>query len=93
VTPPAGNFKPFLHASLWLCGLAWTAPLLQPYHRFPLTAFYSEWLAVALALAAALPLLHREPWRDATVPLVALAPLALIVVLAAQVVLGRVPYP
>jgi len=93
VTPPAGNFKPFLHASLWLCGLAWTAPLLQPYHRFPLTAFYSEWLAVALALAAALPLLRREPWRDATVPLVALAPLALIVVLAAQVVLGRVPYP
>ena len=93
MTPPAGNFKPFLHASLWLCGLAWTAPLLQPYHRFPLTAFYSEWLAVALALAAALPLLRREPWRDATVPLVALAPLALIVVLAAQVVLGRVPYP
>jgi len=93
VTPPAGNFKPFLRASLWLCGLAWTAPLLQPYHRFPLATFYSEWLAFALGLAAVLPLLRREPWRDATVPLVALAPLALIVVLAAQVVLGRVPYP
>ena len=92
MTPPAGNFKPFLRASLWLCGLAWTAPLLQPYHRFPLATFYSEWLAFALGLAAVLPLLRREPWRDATVPLVALAPLALIVVLAAQVALGRVPY-
>lgn len=92
MTPTAGNFKPFLRASLLLCGLAWTAPLLQPYHRFPLTAFYSEWLAFALALAAVLPLLRREPWRDVTAPLVALAPLALIVVLAAQVALGRVPY-
>ena len=92
MTPPAGNFKPFLRASLWLCGLAWTAPLLQPYHRFPLATFYSEWLAFALGLAAVLPLLRRELWRELTVPLVALAPLALLVVLAAQVALGRVPY-
>ena len=92
MTPPAADSKPFLRASLWLCGLAWTAPLLQPHHRFPLTAFYSEWLAFALGLAAVLPLLRRQPWRELTVPLVALAPLALLVVLAAQVALGRVPY-
>jgi len=81
-----------LRASVLLIGLAWTLPFLQPWHRFPLTAFYSEWLALALGLAAALPLLRREPWRDATVPMIALAPLGLAVVIAVQAALGRVPY-
>jgi O-antigen ligase len=78
--------------SLVLAGLAWTVPFLQPVHRFPLTAFYSEWLAFALGLAAAAPLLRRESWRDAALPAAALAPLALIIVLGIQVALGRVPY-
>lgn len=89
---PSANFSPFLRVSLVLAGLAWTAPFLQPVHRFPLTAFYSEWLAFALGLAAAAPLLRRESWRDAALPVVALAPLGLIVVLGIQVALGRVPY-
>src|SRR3990170_3604298 len=67
----------FLRASVLLIGLAWTLPFLQPWHRYPLTGFYSEWLAFALGLAAALPLLRRAPWRDATVPMIALAPLGL----------------
>ncbi|HEX9687148.1 MAG TPA: hypothetical protein VGA25_15005, partial [Burkholderiales bacterium] len=82
----------FLRASVLLIGLAWTVPLLQPYHRFPLTAFYSEWLAFALGLAAATPLLAREPWGDAKMPFIAIAPLGLAVVLALQVALDRVPY-
>jgi hypothetical protein len=49
-----------LRAAVLLTGLAWTLPFLQPYHRFPLTSFYSEWLAFALGLAAVLPLLRRE---------------------------------
>jgi O-antigen ligase len=89
---PSPNFSPFLRASLLLIGLAWTVPFLQPYHRFPLTAFYSEWLAFALGLAAAAPLLRREAWQNATLPMIALAPLGLIVVLGIQVALGRVPY-
>ena len=89
---PSPNFSPFPRAALVLIGLAWTVPLLQPVHRFPLTAFYSEWLAFALGLAAAVPLLRREAWRDATLPVVALAPLGLIGLLALQVALGRVPY-
>jgi hypothetical protein len=89
---PSPNFSPFLRASLVLIGLAWTVPLLQPVHRYPLTAFYSEWLAFALGLAAAAPLLRRESWRDAALPAVALAPLGLFVVLGMQVALGRVPY-
>jgi O-antigen ligase len=89
----APNFSPFLRASLVLVGLAWTAPFLQPAHRFPLTAFYSEWLAFALGIAAAAVLLRRESWRDAALPVIALAPLGLIVVLAIQIALGRIPYP
>ena len=93
MTPTAGNFKPFLHASLWLCGLAWMLPFLQPYHRFPLTSFYSEWLAFALGLAAALVLLSRQAWREAELPAVAMAPVGLAVVLGVQAALERVPYP
>jgi O-antigen ligase/polysaccharide polymerase Wzy-like membrane protein/pilin glycosylation ligase PglL len=79
--------------SLVLAGLAWTVPFLQPYHRFPLTAFYSEWLAFALGLGAAAVLVRREHWKDAALPTVALAPLGLIVLLGIQVALGRVAYP
>lgn len=82
----------FLRAAVLLTGLAWTLPFLQPYHRFPITSFYSEWLAFALGLAAALPLLGRNAWRDAAVPIIALAPLGLAVLLALQVALDRVPY-
>jgi O-antigen ligase len=82
----------FLRASVLLLGLAWTLPFLQPWHRFPLTSFYSEWLAFALGLAAALVLLHRKSWQDAAPPVVAIAPVGLIVVLGLQAALGRMPY-
>ena len=80
-------------ASLYCCGLMLTLPLLQPYHRFPLTSFYSEWLAFALGLLAALLLLRRQPGPVARYPTVALAPLCLILLLAVHAALGRVPYP
>jgi O-antigen ligase len=82
-----------MRASLVLVGLAWVVPFVQPYHRFPLASFYSEWLAFGLGLAAALVLLRRESWRDADVPAIALAPLGLMLLLGLQVALGRVPYP
>jgi O-antigen ligase len=91
--PPSPDSSPFLRASLLLTGLAWTVPLLQPYHRYPLTAFYSEFLAFALGLAALAPLLRGEPWRNAALPAVAIAPAGLITVLAIQVALGRINYP
>jgi O-antigen ligase len=68
-------------------------PFVQPYHRFPLTSFYSEWLAFALGLLAALLLLRRQSGSLATYPAVALAPLGLILLLGLQTALGRVPYP
>lgn len=92
MAPPAANSRLFIHASLFLIGLAWTLPFLQPWHRFPLTGFYSEWLAFALGLAAALVLLHKKSWQDAAPPVVAIAPVGLIVVLGLQAALGRMPY-
>lgn len=88
----AVHSKLIVRGSLLLIGLAWTLPFLQPYHRFPLTGFYSEWLALALGLAAALVLLDKDSWNKAAVPAVAVAPIGLIVVLGLQVALGRVPY-
>jgi len=38
-------------------------------------------------------LLGRQPWREAALPVVAIAPVGLIVVLGLQVALGRVTYP
>ncbi len=93
MAPPAVHSKPFAHASLMLIGLAWTLPFLQPYHRFPLTAFYGEWLAFGLGLAAPLLLAARHSWREAELPVVALVPPALALLLGVQVTLGRVPYP
>jgi len=79
-------------ASLYCCGLLFALPFLQPYHHYPLTSFYSEWLAFALGLLAALFLLRRQSGNEASFPLIALAPLGLILVLMLQVALGRVPY-
>jgi hypothetical protein len=92
VAPYAVNSKPFARASLIMIGLAWTLPFLQPYHRFPLTGFYSEWLAFALGLSAALALLQRQSPPEAELPVVALAPLGLALVLGVQAVLGMVVY-
>lgn len=80
-------------ASLFCCGLMGVVPFLQPYHRYPLTSFYSEWLAFALGLLAALLLLRRQKGNSGAIPVVALAPLGLVLVLALQTALGRVTYP
>jgi O-antigen ligase len=80
-------------ASLVLIGLAWVVPFLQPYHGYPLVSFYSEWLAFALGLGAALVLARKESWRETTMPVIALAPFGLILLLGLQLLLGRVPYP
>ena len=79
-------------AGLYVLGLAWLVPFLVPYHRYPITAFYGEWLALALGLAAASMLLRAEAWRDAQIPAVALAPLGLALLVGLQVAQGLVTY-
>lgn len=88
----AANSKLFARASLFLVGLMFVLPFLQPYHRYPIPSFYSEWLAFALGLAAALVLLGRQPWSKAELPAVIVAPIALIVILGLQALMGRAPY-
>jgi O-antigen ligase len=80
------------HFSLAVIGLAWTLPFLQPFHRFPLTSFYSEWIAVALGLLALIALARRAFWRAAPLPVVVLPLLAFVMVLIVQYALGRIAY-
>jgi O-antigen ligase len=85
--------SPFLQR----CGLAGVAllcalPFLQPYHRHPLTAFYSEWLAFVLGCAVALVLASAAAWREGRLPWSALAPLALALLLFLHGLLDRAPY-
>ncbi|MBI3044738.1 MAG: O-antigen ligase C-terminal domain-containing protein [Betaproteobacteria bacterium] len=93
MVPSADHSKPFARASLLLVGLMFVLPFLQPFHYYPLTSFYSEWLAFALGLAAATLLLRKEPWREAALPVVAIVPIGLAAVIGLQAALGRVPYP
>ena len=57
------------------------APFLQPWHRYPLTAFYSEWLAFALGLGAMAVLFERRAWTTPAVPWIALLPFMLAALL------------
>lgn len=83
---------PLARFSLAMVGLMWSLPFLQPHHRYPLTSFYSEWLAFALGLVALALLAEKQAWRNMQLPLVALFPLGLIALLILQCTLDRVPY-
>ena len=84
---------PFFARIALLCtALLCAIPFLQPYHRNPLTAFYSEWIAVALGLGVATVLLSRRAWAPAEMPWAALSPLALALLLVVHGLLGWSPY-
>ena len=78
--------------SLVCVALLCVAPFLQPFHRFPLTAFYSEWLAFALGLGVMVVLFDRRSWIVPEVPWVVLWPLALATLLMVHGVFGWSPY-
>ena len=77
---------------LFCVSLLCVLPFLQPYHRNPLTAFYSEWLAFALGLGVMVVLWSRKTWTPAEVPWAALSPLALALLVVAHGALGWTPY-
>jgi len=83
----------FLRLSLVLCGLMVSVPFLLPYHYFPFTSFYSEWLAFALGLAALAAIGSAPSRHPVPVPAVCLGLFAFTAVLALQVALGQVAYP
>jgi len=78
--------------SLIFAGLMWVLPFLNYYHAYPLTTFYQEWSAAALGLAAMILLLTDGYWRKAEVPHIVLLPVALLLLVVVQFVLGKVVY-
>ncbi len=79
--------------SLILVGLLFLLPFLNPYHFFPLTNFYTEWLSFALGLAALVPLVSKRFWEEVEIPTLALWLLAFAAVLVAQIAWLDIAYP
>ncbi len=78
--------------SLACTALLCAVPFLQPYHLYPLTTFYTEWLAFVLGIGVAVVLCQRRTWETAEVPWVVLSPFALAGLLIVHGVLGWSPY-
>lgn len=68
-------------------------PFLNPYHFYPLTNFYTEWLALALGLAALAPLSSRRFWDEVEIPTPALWLLGFAALLLLQMVWLDIAYP
>ncbi|MFA7239306.1 MAG: Wzy polymerase domain-containing protein [Sulfuricellaceae bacterium] len=83
----------FPRISLWLLGLMFLLPFLVNHHGLPIPSFYGEWLAAALGLAALSLFLRNRYWQDMALPIIALVPLGLIVVLLIQIPTERIVFP
>ncbi len=68
-------------------------PFLNPYHYFPLTNFYTEWLALALGLTALLPLSAKGFWDEVEIPTLVLWLLGFAALLPLQLVWLDIAYP
>ena len=79
--------------SLILAGLLFLLPFLNPYHFYPLTNFYTEWLALAIGLAALAPLSAKGFWDEVEIPVPALWLLAFAALLLLQLVWQDIAYP
>jgi O-antigen ligase len=67
-------------------------PFLNPYHFYPLTNFYTEWLAFAIGVAALAPLGVKRFWAEVDIPTLALWLLAFAGLLLAQLALLDIAY-
>ena len=79
--------------SLAFVGAMFLLPSLNPYHFFPLTNFYTEWLALALGLAALLPLSVKRFWGEVEIPVPALWLLGFAGLLLLQIAWLDIAYP
>jgi O-antigen ligase len=80
------------HVSLALVGMMWVLPFLHYRHENPLTAFDQEWWSAMLGLLALTLLAARAFWQQPEIPRIAQLPIALIVVVALQLALGKMAY-
>jgi len=83
----------FPRVSLWLVGLMFVVPFLSYHHLLPITSFYNEWIAAALGLAALSLFVLNRYWHDMELPIIALVPLGLVVVLLIQIPTDRIVFP
>jgi O-antigen ligase len=79
--------------SLVLVGFMFLLPTLNPYHSHPLTNFYTEWLALALGLAALLPLSVKSFWDEVEIPTLVMWLLGFAALLPLQLVWLDIAYP
>lgn len=68
----------------------WVLPFLYYNHAYPVTTFYQEWLTALLGVCALPLLLTRRYWQAAQVPGIVLLPIALMLILPVQFMLGRI---
>ncbi len=68
-------------------------PFLNPYHFYPLTNFYTEWLALAFGLAALAPLSVKRFWDEVEIPTPALWLLGFAALLPLQFIWLDIAYP
>lgn len=78
--------------SLLLAGSLCVLPFLLPYHQLPILSFQSEWLAVALGVAATIAALAGRGGALVSVPLPARWLLGFALFLAAQTLVGKPVY-
>ena len=83
----------FPRVSLWLVGLMFVVPFLSYHHGLPIPSFYTEWIAATLGLAALTLFLRNRHWQDMELPIIALVPLGLIMVLLIQLPTDRIVFP
>ena len=87
---PATNFD-----RLGLAGvvLLLSAPFLVWHHYYPISSFYSEWTALLCGLIVAIPLVALRRGNDLLLPWLSVGFFGLVLVLGAQIFLGRVTHP
>ncbi|MBI4937736.1 MAG: O-antigen ligase C-terminal domain-containing protein [Nitrosomonadales bacterium] len=90
--PPQPSPSRSARISLAFVGLMWVLPFLYYRHAYPLTTFYQEWGAAMLGLCAMPVLVSRRFWQQPEIPRVALLPVGLMLVVLAQLSLGKVAY-
>ncbi len=78
--------------SLTLIGLMVVIPFLQYHHARPIPAFYTEYIAFVLGMAALILFLAGRYWRNIALPWIVFAPLGLFVVMLLQMNLGMSAY-
>jgi O-antigen ligase len=75
-----------------LAGLMCSTPFLQARHTYPITSFYSEWLAFVLGLAAIASMALRPAAGALRIPRIAAFPLLLAVIVVVESLLLDLPY-